>query len=62
VPLTPNRVVVMIVNMINAEFSDRGLTPHKFMPMMGVHNAINLDSKKRRVFVAPLFAAGYGER
>jgi len=26
------------------------------------NNAINSDSKKRRSFVAPLFAAGYGER
>jgi hypothetical protein len=29
---------------------------------MGSNNAINTDSKKRRSFVAPLFAAGYGER
>jgi len=27
----------MIVNMVNVEFSDRGLSPHKFMPMLGVH-------------------------
>jgi len=26
------------------------------------NNAINADSKKRRSFVEPLFAAGYGER
>jgi len=26
------------------------------------NNAINSDSKKQRAFVAPLFAAGYGER
>jgi len=26
------------------------------------NNVINTDSKKRRSFVAPLFAAGYGER
>jgi hypothetical protein len=26
------------------------------------NNAINTDSKKRRSSVAPLFAAGYGER
>ncbi len=26
------------------------------------NNAINADSKKRRSFVAPLFAAGYGGR
>lgn len=26
------------------------------------NNAINSDGKKRRSFVAPLFAAGYGER
>ena len=26
------------------------------------NNAINPDSKKRRSFVASLFAAGYGER
>jgi len=29
---------------------------------MPANNAINSDSKKRRSFVAPLFAAGYGER
>jgi hypothetical protein len=26
------------------------------------NNAINADSRKRRSFVAPLSAAGYGER
>jgi len=26
------------------------------------NNAINSDSEKRFAFVAPLFAAGYGER
>jgi hypothetical protein len=29
---------------------------------MTSNNAINMDSKKRRAFVAPLFAAGYGKR
>lgn len=29
---------------------------------MPSNNAINADSKKRRSFVAPFFAAGYGER
>jgi hypothetical protein len=29
---------------------------------MQPNNAINMDSKKRRSFVAALFAAGYGER
>jgi hypothetical protein len=29
---------------------------------MGSNTAINTDSKKRRSFVASLFAAGYGER
>jgi len=29
---------------------------------MRANNAINTDSKKRRPFVALLFAAGYGER
>jgi hypothetical protein len=24
--------------MVNDEFSDRGLSPHKFMPMLGVQN------------------------
>jgi hypothetical protein len=52
----------MIVNRVNVEFSDRGLSPHKFMPVLGVHYAINSDSQKRRSFVAPLLAAGYGER
>lgn len=28
----------------------------------GANNAINADSQKRRSFVAPLLAAGYGER
>jgi hypothetical protein len=23
--------------MVNVEFSDRGLSPHKFMPVLGVH-------------------------
>jgi len=32
------------------------------MYRQGPNNAINADSKKRRAFVAPLFAAGYGER
>jgi hypothetical protein len=32
----------MIVNMINVEFSDRRLSPHKFMPVLGVHTALNL--------------------
>lgn len=32
------------------------MTPNKAI------NAINADSEKRRVFVAPLFAASYGER
>jgi hypothetical protein len=26
--------------MINVEFSNRGLTPHKFMPMLGVHKTL----------------------
>jgi hypothetical protein len=29
---------------------------------MPANNAINTVSKKRRSFVVPLFAAGYGER
>jgi hypothetical protein len=29
---------------------------------MTANNAINAESKKRRGFVAPLFATGYGER
>jgi len=29
---------------------------------MAPNNAINPDSEKRRVFVAPPFTAGYGER
>ena len=36
------RLVVMIVNRVNAEFSDRGLSPHEFMPMLGVHTSLNL--------------------
>lgn len=30
--------------------------------MVSSNNAINADSQKRRSFVAPLSAAGYGER
>jgi hypothetical protein len=30
--------------------------------MFPPNNAINMDSEKRRAFVAPLFTAGYGER
>jgi len=30
--------------------------------MLPPNNAINTGSKKRRSFVAPLLAAGYGER
>ncbi|HEX4899332.1 MAG TPA: hypothetical protein VFV61_02310 [Pyrinomonadaceae bacterium] len=26
------------------------------------NNAINMDSEKRRAFIAPLFTAGYGKR
>jgi hypothetical protein len=29
-------------NTVNVESSDRGLPPHKFMPMLGVHPALNL--------------------
>ncbi len=32
------------------------------MKTAGSNYIINADSKKRRSFVAPLFAAGYGER
>lgn len=32
------------------------------MLMLRPNKAINPDSEKRRSFVAPLFAAGYGER
>ena len=42
------RLVVMIVNMVNAEFSDRGLSPHKFMPVLGVHPALNRTPRLRR--------------
>jgi hypothetical protein len=35
----------MIVNMANVEFSGRGLSPHKFMPMLGVHNQIQPTPK-----------------
>ena len=38
----------------------RGLAPHKIMPMPGTHkaNALGRQKKKRRSFVALLFAAG----
>jgi hypothetical protein len=39
-----------------------GLSPNKFMPMLDVHNTINSDSAKQRSFVAPFYAAGYGQR
>ena len=42
------RLVVMIVNMVNAEFSDRGLPPHKFMPMLGVHKALQPNAHPLR--------------
>lgn len=29
---------------------------------MRPNNAVDVDTKKRRAFVAPLFTAGYGER
>jgi hypothetical protein len=31
--------------MIDVEFSDRGLAPHKFMPMLGVHKALQPTPK-----------------
>jgi hypothetical protein len=46
----------MIANMVNVEFSDRGLAPHKFMPMLGVHPAL----KPTRFRYAP--AAGLALR
>jgi len=36
----------MIVNMVNVESSDRGLPPHKFMPMLGVHMAFERNAPK----------------
>ena len=43
-------------------FSYRGLAPHQFIPMRGVHNHMHSDSKKRRGFryapATPLFTAG----
>jgi hypothetical protein len=41
------RLVVTIVNMVDSSSSDRGLTPHKFMPMTGVHQS--LDASARRL-------------
>jgi len=32
-------------NMVNAEFSDRGLSPHEFMPMLGVHKSLQASPK-----------------
>ena len=40
-------------------FSDRGLAPHKFTPMLGVHQRINLTQKSSAPFVAPLFWSSY---
>ncbi len=31
-------------------FSYRGLAPHQFMPMLGVHNHVNSDYSKLRRF------------
>ena len=41
-------LVVIVVNMINDEFSNRGLSPHQFMPMLGVHPAFKRDAAKAR--------------
>src|SRR3972149_5196837 len=38
-------VVILVNNMVNAESSDRGLSPHKFMPMLGVHKPIQSTPK-----------------
>ena len=39
------------------EFSHSGLSPHKLMPMSGVHPRIKTDAQQRRY--APLFHAAY---
>ena len=39
-------------------YSYRGLSPHQFMPMPGVHNHIHSDRKMRCSFVALHFSAG----
>ena len=37
------RLLSNIVNMVDIKSSDRGLPSHKFMPILGVHNAFNTD-------------------
>jgi hypothetical protein len=43
--------------MVNGESSDRGLSPHKFMPMLGVHKTFQRTRKERatlNLVVSPL--------
>ncbi len=45
--------------------SHRGLSPHKLMPMSGVHNRVNLTAQQLRCWVPSGLrppAAGYAER
>jgi hypothetical protein len=35
-------------NMVNVESSDRGLSPHKFMPVLGVHHRFQATSALTR--------------
>ena len=39
-------VVIGVNNMVNVESSDRGLSPHKSMPMLGVHYSFERDAPK----------------
>jgi putative DNA methylase len=55
------RLALVSVQMPLTGFTYSGLSPHKFTPMPGVHNAVDADSNKRHSFVAlpllPVMAA-----
>jgi hypothetical protein len=43
-------------------FSYRGLAPHQFMPMLGVHNGVNSDPVKLHRFALQFYWSGYAKR
>ncbi len=45
-------------NTVNVESSDRGLSPHQFMPMLGVHPAFNADVRPHK-YVAVFVVDSY---
>ncbi|MGZ5028099.1 MAG: hypothetical protein ACXV9T_13035, partial [Methylobacter sp.] len=40
-----------MLNVKQCRFSDRGLSPHKFTPMLGVHTALHPTKNRYAVFV-----------